>query len=68
MANAIRVLLSLMIGGFIVSFGLGVMLQEFGDLERAARAYDQALALNPHHEHAKAARERLAGSGIGQTL
>lgn len=49
-------------------FGLGVMLQEFGDLERAARAFDQALALNPHHEHAKAARERLAGSGIGQTL
>ena len=49
-------------------FGLGVMLQEFGDLDRAAQAFDAVLELHPHHEHAKAARERLGGRGIGQTL
>jgi len=49
-------------------FGLGIMLREFGDLELAAEAFDQVLALNPHHEHAKTAKEQLAASGIGRTL
>lgn len=49
-------------------FGLGVMLQEFGDLDRAARAFDRVLALNPHHENAKSAMEQLKRSGIGRTL
>lgn len=49
-------------------FGLGVMLQEFGDLQRAADAYTQVLELHPHHEHATAALEQLKGRGIGITL
>ncbi|MGZ2258441.1 tetratricopeptide repeat protein [Roseobacter sp. A03A-229] len=49
-------------------FGLGVMLQEFGDLDRAAQAFDRVLALNPHHENAKSAMEQLKRSGIGRTL
>jgi len=53
---------------FNAIFGLGVMMQELGDLQRAADAYDLVLDLNPHHERAKEARERLAGLGIGQTL
>ncbi len=49
-------------------FGLGVMLQEFGDLDRAAQAFDRVLALHPHHENAKTAMEQLKRSGIGRTL
>jgi tetratricopeptide (TPR) repeat protein len=49
-------------------FGLGIMLQEFGDLDRAAELFDRVLSLHPHHEPAKEARDRLAGRGIGQTL
>jgi tetratricopeptide (TPR) repeat protein len=49
-------------------FGLGVMFQEFGDLPRAAEAYDRVLELNPHHERAKEARKRLVGRGVEQTL
>lgn len=49
-------------------FGLGVMFQEFGDLDRAARAYSQVLELHPHHKNAKAALERLENGGIRRTL
>ena len=49
-------------------FGLGVMLMEFGDVPRAAEAFDRALELNPHHQPAKEARARLAGRGVDQTL
>lgn len=49
-------------------FGLGVMLQEFGDLDRAAKAFDRVLALHPNHENAKTALEQLKRSGIGRTL
>ncbi|MGC3936472.1 tetratricopeptide repeat protein [Roseobacter sp. EG26] len=49
-------------------FGLGAMLQEFGDLERAAEAFDRVLALHPHHENAKTAMEQLRQSGVGRTL
>ncbi|MBW4707780.1 tetratricopeptide repeat protein [Roseobacter sp. YSTF-M11] len=49
-------------------FGLGVMFQEFGDLERAAEAFGRVLALHPHHENAKTAMEQLKRSGIGRTL
>lgn len=49
-------------------FGLGVMFQEFGDLERAAEAFGQVLSLNPHHENAKTAMQQLKQSGIGRTL
>lgn len=53
---------------FDAIFGLGVMFQDFGDFDRAAKAFEQVLALHPHHEHAKSARERLAGRGGSQTL
>lgn len=53
---------------FNALFGLGVMFQEFGDTPRAAQAFDSVLMLNPHHERAKEARERLVGRGIDQTL
>ena len=53
---------------FNAIFGLAVMLQEFGNLQRAADAYDRVLALHPHHEQAKDAKKRLATEGIGQTL
>lgn len=49
-------------------FGLGVMFVEFGDYQRAAQAFDRTLELNPHHEPATEARERLAGRGVDQTL
>lgn len=49
-------------------FGLGVMLQEFGDLERAAETFERVLALHPHHENARTAMEQLERSGIGRTL
>lgn len=53
---------------FNAIFGLAVMLQEFGNLQRAAEAYDRVLALHPHHERAKEAKARLVGQGIEQTL
>ncbi|HBB82285.1 MAG TPA: hypothetical protein DC031_03185 [Sulfitobacter sp.] len=49
-------------------FGLAVMIQEFGDLGRAAELYRRALALNPHHDDARAALERLRRDGIGREL
>jgi len=47
-------------------FGLGVMMQEFGNLSAAVELFDRALDINPHHEPAKEARARLAGQGMGQ--
>ena len=49
-------------------FGLGVMLQEFGDLQRAAEAYRRVLAIHPHHPHAGDALTRLRREGIGREL
>jgi len=49
-------------------FGLAVMLQEFGDLGRAAELYRKALALNPHHDDARSALEGLRRDGIGREL
>lgn len=49
-------------------FGLGVMLQEFGDLERAAEAFERVLSLHPHHENAKTSMELLKRRGVGRTL
>jgi tetratricopeptide (TPR) repeat protein len=49
-------------------FGLGVLFQEFDEPQLAAEAFEQVLALNPHHESAKAALGQLKGRGIGQTL
>ncbi|NJN05252.1 MAG: tetratricopeptide repeat protein [Rhodobacteraceae bacterium] len=49
-------------------YGLGVMMQELGEEERALRAFERVLDLNPHHENAKTAMEHLKISGIGRTL
>jgi tetratricopeptide (TPR) repeat protein len=49
-------------------YGLGVMMQELGEEERALRAFKRVLDLNPHHENAKTAMEQLKRSGIGRTL
>jgi len=49
-------------------FGLAVMVQEFGDLGRAAILYRRALALNPHHEDARSALDALRRDGIGREL
>ncbi len=53
---------------FNALFGLGVMFQEFDDLERAEQAFRRVLDLHPHHENAKTALEQLKRSGIGRTL
>lgn len=47
-------------------FGLGVMMQEFGNSDAAAELFDRTLSLHPHHENAREARERLSQQGIGQ--
>lgn len=49
-------------------FGLGIMLQEFGDYVRAEEAFLQVLALHPHHENATTALEQLKRQGIGREL
>ncbi len=49
-------------------FGLGVMLEEFGDLRRAEDAFERVLDLNPNHERATEALQRLKRQGIGLDL
>ncbi|WP_299154822.1 tetratricopeptide repeat protein [uncultured Tateyamaria sp.] len=49
-------------------FGLGVMLQEFGDFIRARSAFEQVLDLHPNHENATKALEQLKAKGIGREL
>ncbi|WP_299297195.1 tetratricopeptide repeat protein [uncultured Tateyamaria sp.] len=49
-------------------FGLGVMLQEFGDYVRAEQAFGEVLDLHPNHENATKALKQLQAKGIGRTL
>ncbi len=49
-------------------FGLGAILQEFGNLRSAAELYRRVLAINPHHENAQKALDGLRRDGIGRTL
>ncbi len=49
-------------------FGLAVMLQEFGDLRRAAELYHRVLDIYPHHSNASEALTRLKREGIGREL
>jgi len=49
-------------------FGLAVMLQEFGDLRKAAQLYRKVLAIHPNHENAREALSRLKRDGIGREL
>ena len=49
-------------------FGLGVMLQEFGDDVRAEQAFQQVIDLHPGHENASNALKLLQSKGIGRAL
>ena len=49
-------------------FGFAVMVQEFGDLRRAAELYRRVLAIHPNHENAQTALSRLKRDGIGREL
>ena len=49
-------------------FGLGAILQEFGDLRAAADLYRRVLSINPHHDNAQRALDGLRRDGIGRTL
>ncbi|NNE54192.1 MAG: tetratricopeptide repeat protein [Sulfitobacter sp.] len=49
-------------------FGLAVMVQEFGDLRRAADLYRRVLTIHPNHENANEALARLKREGIGREL
>lgn len=49
-------------------FGLGVILEIFGDNKRAYDAYLRVLAIHPHHEEVTKATERLRVNVLGETL
>ena len=49
-------------------FGLGTLLEGFGDTENAYRAYKRAQAINPHHEDVTKALERLKPEIEGKAL
>lgn len=49
-------------------FGLGIMLNEFGDYRRAEQAFGQVLDLHPNHEDASKMLEQLKSEGIGREL
>lgn len=49
-------------------FGLGAILETFGDKERAYQAYMRALALHPHHAEATKGRARLEPLVQGKSL
>jgi len=53
---------------FNAIFGLGAILQEFGNLPAAAELYRRVLEINPHHENAQKALDGLRRDGIGRTL
>ncbi len=49
-------------------FGLGAILETFGDTQKAMAAYSHALRLHPHHEDATEAVKRLEPKVKGQSL
>ena len=49
-------------------FGLGTILEGFGDAENAYRAYQRAQAIHPHHEDITKALERLKPEVEGKAL
>lgn len=49
-------------------FGLGALMETFGQDKRAFDAYSRVLALHPHHKDAKEAVERLERQVQGQSL
>lgn len=48
--------------------GLGLILEETGDLERAVEAYGAALAIHPHRPDLREALERLEAELQGKTI
>lgn len=60
--------LSLNPDNFNAIFGFAVLVQEFGDLPRAAELYRRVLAIHPHHENAQAALDAMKRDGIGRDL
>ena len=49
-------------------FGLGAMLEVFGDPKRAYDAYARVLAIHPHHDQVTKAMERLKPQVVGDAL
>jgi len=49
-------------------YGLGTILEMFGDRENAFRAYQRAQAIHPHHEDVTKALERLKPEVEGKAL
>ncbi len=49
-------------------FGLGAMLEVFGDQKRAYEAYNRVLAIHPYHEEVTKAVERLRPVVEGEAL
>ncbi|MEX0283690.1 MAG: tetratricopeptide repeat protein [Paracoccaceae bacterium] len=49
-------------------YGLGAMLETFGDKKRAYEAYSRVLAIHPHHEEVTKAMERLQPDVEGEAL
>lgn len=60
--------LSLNPNNYDAIFGLGTILEGFGDTENAYRAYQRAQAINPHHEDVTKALERLKPQVEGKAL
>ena len=60
--------LSLNPNNYNAIFGLGAILETFGDEERAFEAYQRAQALHPHHEDVTQAIERLKPRVEGKSL
>lgn len=53
---------------FEAIFGFAVLVQEFGNLHRAADLYRRVLTIHPNHENATEALSRLKRDGIGREL
>lgn len=64
----LEVALALNPDNFNAIFGLGIVMEEFGDSRRAAELFRRVLALHPNHENAGKALEQLKRDGIGRTL
>ena len=60
--------LSLNPNNYNAIFGLGAILETFGDDRRAFQAYERALEINPHHEEARAAVDRLKPGLEGRAI
>lgn len=60
--------LSLNPNNYNAIFGLGAILERFGDPNRAYEAYSRVKSMHPHHEDVDSALERLESQVDGTTL